>query len=104
MLLNLAGLDVKNAVALLTFTTTFVANSKQPKRGTEGLVNLMSEWIRVKDEMPEPFLNVLVWIENGKAANMGYVTRAGHWFVHFWYTAPVKVTHWMPLPEPPKED
>ena len=75
-----------------------------PKHGTEGLVNPMSEWISVKDEMPEPFLNVLVWIENGKAANMGYVTQAGHWFVHFWYTAPVKVTHWMPLPEPPKGD
>lgn len=65
----------------------------------------MSEWISVKDRLPE----------NGKIV-LAYSKEKGVTFTHrLWfhqtdrpfvieYEGMVKVTHWMPLPEPPKED
>jgi hypothetical protein len=66
----------------------------------------MSEWISVKDRLPEPETLVLSWdgkyiqieyfgfffgFEFGPATNDPVFTNKGY-----------KITHWMPLPEPPK--
>ena len=66
----------------------------------------MSEWISVKDRLPERGVEVLVtdgihymvtWCEN---------TNDGVKWVDNYYTYVnvrfKEVTHWMPLPEPPK--
>jgi hypothetical protein len=67
----------------------------------------MSEWINVKDELPDEYVDVIIYYckdWNAKQTwhvDMGYrsfddfiLTDVGH----------VSATHWMPLPEPPKEE
>ena len=68
------------------------------------------KWISVEDELPKR------WRENDKEQTLinyqiyspeygvdvgNYLKPAGVWVI---MGLPVKVTHWMPLPEPPKED
>lgn len=67
----------------------------------------MNEWISVKDRLPECGVNVLVtdgihqmvtWCE--------FVDGTFQWVDNFIEYVNVRfkpVTHWMPLPEPPKE-
>lgn len=66
-----------------------------------------SEWINVRDRLPQNGNNVLVWLEyeHAKIGRMHY----GKWLVNVdnglrqsrcgHYT----VTHWQPLPEGPKD-
>ena len=71
------------------------------------IIEPKQEWISVKDRLPErtvPPHDVLVYHD----LNCGmFVDRA--WYSHEkkrWRSAigmNLKVTHWMPLPEPPKE-
>lgn len=55
-------------------------------------------WVSCDERLPEKYDRVLVY---SKATRMGrsidFVNADGNW-----YTTP-KVTHWMPLPEPPEE-
>ena len=58
-------------------------------------------WISVKDRLPEKNVPVLVWEKQGFA----YVDMLEAECV--WQIASTNyaiVTHWMPLPEPPKEE
>ena len=54
-------------------------------------------WISVKDRLPEDGQDVLVWDDGGFAYID--VRLCGTWK----YGGNYGVTHWMPLPEPPKE-
>lgn len=71
----------------------------------------MSEWISVKDRLPRPENCVLVYRRNLGRPD-GYVSidyaTLGHGENLMWvgdYTTwKSEVTHWMPLPEPPKGD
>ena len=56
------------------------------------------EWISVKDRLPEEDTWVLVYAKQGFYMNLkvDYIYH-GEWFNS------LLVTHWMPLPEPPKE-
>lgn len=54
-------------------------------------------WISVKDSLPEPCLNVLIYDENGET-EIDAIGSDGEWMG--WNA----VTHWRPLPEPPKEE
>jgi len=74
----------------------------------------MSEWISVEDRLPDLETDVLVWLVKSyckkAVATAGLFYDVGsaepEWmgweseepFRHGW-----KVTHWMPLPEPPKD-
>lgn len=70
----------------------------------------MSEWISVKDGLPEvpqgyEQVQVIIWSENGldvawyQSNNNEFYDMAG------WLGSEINgVTHWMPLPEPPKEE
>lgn len=71
----------------------------------------MSEWISVTDGLPEPNTEVLVYIkypqpvlvmDRGiyKNGNIKKLFFNGEGFVPFDYG---ELSHWMPLPEPPKE-
>ena len=62
----------------------------------------MTNWISVKERLPEPYVRVLCYYSGrggvrisemfGSVPEFGLETMYG------------KVTHWMPLPEPPKGD
>ena len=66
----------------------------------------VQEWISVKDKLPDYFTSVLVWCPGNKCIYAAYRntrqewctfgdTIAGHVVVNM-------VTHWMPMPQPPK--
>lgn len=61
------------------------------------------EWISVKDRLPEKNIIVLVCMDNGqyKVVLTSYLSNNGEWVS---YDKNRKVTHWMPFPEPPKEE
>lgn len=60
------------------------------------------EWISVEDRLPENKVRVLLF------DNEGFGVVSGRLIASVWYLESEKdlnsnVTHWMPLPEPPKE-
>ena len=61
-------------------------------------------WISVKDRLPDSFKPVIVCREKAKGE---FIVEQGHRDVNGWWkvygTRTKSVTHWMPLPEPPKE-
>lgn len=65
----------------------------------------MAEWIRVKDRLPKPFKQVLVYALFGKrykAVHEGFITERKCWYAGRFDDVPDEVFAWMPLPEPPK--
>ena len=64
-----------------------------------------SSWISVKDRLPEGGKCVLVYSQDGGVAEGKYNARFKEWVQFRWSVTDLKnVTHWMPLPEPPKEE
>lgn len=74
---------------------------------------MTNEWISVGDRLPENFTEVLVryhaHFDNEEltefdicVAHFG-VTKFDARDQHFYTRRKVKVTHWMPLPKPPRE-
>ena len=63
----------------------------------------VQEWISVKDRLPEDICPVLVALEGLNIAFHGFYQDEKWWTVGAG-TRPFtqKVTHWMPLPQPPK--
>jgi len=59
------------------------------------------EWISVKERLPRSGDTVLVYYRRGDYRRMDIVRYVGSWVTVDWYT---KVTHWMPLPEPPEKE
>lgn len=65
------------------------------------------KWISVKDRLPEPDTKVLVYGRNEYGVYCITCHYSAHrkWLYHNRTTAEGKtITHWMPLPEPPKEE
>lgn len=60
-----------------------------------------AKWISVEERMPENDDDVLVFSSSG--IGLGYYSRCGYW-VDYVNTNDECITHWMPLPEPPKEE
>ena len=63
----------------------------------------MSEWISVDDKLPENMNDVLVVISLG----IMFVAWYDSFYENVWmYNGSTlhNVTHWMPLPEPPKKE
>ena len=54
-------------------------------------------WISVKDRLPEPKAMVLAHCTNGRMLTVGYFDK------DLEYLTSGRVTHWQPLPTPPKE-
>lgn len=59
----------------------------------------VQRWIPVTERLPEDGEQVLACTKNGRAFSAHYDHFWGKWSV----SHTVKITHWMPLPEPPKE-
>jgi hypothetical protein len=62
-------------------------------------INVPTNWISVKDRLPDPFEVVLVYDDTDKCVEEAYMTRHKEWV-----GIKIKnhVTHWLPLPQPPK--
>lgn len=74
----------------------------------EGHGGLMAEWISVKERLPEQNQRVLVCGVRGGVQICRYWENRdyGGGLQYMFFTnkqRPITVTHWMPLPEPPKE-
>lgn len=59
------------------------------------------KWISVKDRQPKHHTPVLAFCDNGDTI-FGFIDFYKHW-AEVGSEIPYEVTHWMPLPEPPKE-
>lgn len=56
-----------------------------------------SEWISVEDRLPKQWQYVLVF--DGFEIGTDFIASSGMWYEH----DHKDITHWMPLPEPPKK-
>ncbi len=68
----------------------------------------MSEWISIKDRFPAFSETVIASakIHNSTLVTIAYFnesTKEFDWVVPGLFTQKPAVTHWMPLPEPPKD-
>ena len=57
-----------------------------------------TRWIPVTERLPEKDTRVIVCASLPEGVHSDFIYEDGHWFVS------TGVTHWMPLPEPPKEE
>jgi hypothetical protein len=75
----------------------------------------MSNWISIKDGLPsDDKLKVVRYKDSRRDKHLGIAlsryylpsnqTKTFYWCIEFGNTQPTKVTHWMSLPEPPKEE
>lgn len=64
----------------------------------------MSEWISVKDRLPEEDYNVLVFCDGCGSSDYVSIGKylLGRWIDKF-DSCVLDAISWMPLPEPPKE-
>lgn len=92
-------------------------NSKQLESITEMIYELensiesadvqpVNQWISCKDKMPDDGVNVLIYTGNRMISLAWYDIDMGYFYIcdsDYKYNS-LDVTHWQPLPEPPKED
>ena len=65
--------------------------------------SIVVEWISVEDRLPESGQCVLINSKNGGVAEGAYLSAKGHFEQWRWNSIKKDVTHWQPLPEPPKD-
>ena len=73
------------------------------------LIGSLPKWIPVTERLPKPTYArewYLVALESGCVKTLAYEKsgRSDNLFKDGWHETASPVTHWMPLPEPPKED
>ncbi len=78
--------------------------NKQSEYVTDIHVGNKSEWISVDERLPNEKVNCLVHYKHAYADNDGYWAIGVSFYdgCEFRIGLAYKVTHWMPLPEPPK--
>ena len=65
----------------------------------------VQEWISVKDRLPEKDVRVLVWMNDNEEGYTQMDTDRWNCTMeqgYHWVRWGKNVTHWMPLPQPPK--
>ena len=68
-----------------------------------GYAAAQPKWVSVKERLPKK--RQLVWTySDDKKSSYGMMLRHGVWEVIRDGCELIEVTHWMPLPEPPKEE
>lgn len=69
-------------------------------RGAE--IALENQWIRVEKRFPEEGKIILFTNNNDENIHMGYLHHKTHWYSLDTGSNNYFITHWMPLPTPPK--
>lgn len=67
----------------------------------------VQQWIPVSERLPEIYTHVLVhipWEKPFTAVHEGWLCPHGDWYADGFTRTPREVTHWMPMPKPPKEN
>ena len=62
-----------------------------------------TKWTNVKDSLPIPGQNVLMYSEEGGIAEGQYDLKDGLWLQYRWSARIKTFTHWMPLPPKPDQ-
>ena len=62
-----------------------------------------TKWISVKERLPEVGEDVLAYLGEG-IFGICWLLKDGYWETRDSFLYPDDVTHWQPLPEPPKEE
>lgn len=102
-----------NREKLIDFFMDELTEDNPWKGNIKGLVDKLiaagftfQKWIPVTERLPEVFVSVLICIPSD--APLPTVKEAywanGSWGAKMWIYSANEVTHWLPLPEPPKED
>ena len=65
--------------------------------------NPKSPWISVEERLPEPEKEVIILAKN-KYIDIDHLTDDGEGGYYWWRSDDDKITHWMPIPELPKEE
>ena len=80
------------------------ANAIDALQNTNGVT--MQEWFSVKDRLPDYFTGVLVWCPGNKCIYAAYRNTRQEWYTFddtiAGHVVVNMVTHWMPMPQPPK--
>ena len=63
----------------------------------------LSPWISVDERLPEPEKEVIILAKN-KYIDIDHLTDDGEGGYYWWRCDDDKITHWMPIPELPKEE
>ena len=63
----------------------------------------IQRWIPVTEKLPESGKIVLIYQDGGWGAEGSYSTYDKKWRRFGWGSGCIDATHWMPLPQPPKE-
>lgn len=69
--------------------------------------NVPTKWISVKNRLPEEFVSVLINVPDEApltTVSEGFLEPGGTWYKRGYRLLPTEVTHWQPMPEPPKGD
>lgn len=73
--------------------------------GWNDAVDAMPRWISVEERLPEDYEDVVIIMRNGASSWYRVAYREyGGWSFGGGRRVTDEVTHWMPLPEPPKEE
>lgn len=64
--------------------------------------NVPCKWIPVSERLPEKS-GLVLCIADGRTELKFWDYVSKKWLGYFYIDTPQNVTHWMPLPEPPKE-
>lgn len=70
------------------------------EKTAEWLAEKVPKWISTTEKKPSPNERVLVY-HSGYGITVGFMHTWGEWNIKQAY--PENPTHWMPLPEPPKD-
>lgn len=66
----------------------------------------VQQWIPATERLPEAFVSVLVQMPGEKpfpTVREGFISKNGVWHSAYFDRESDEVTHWRPMPEPPKE-
>lgn len=63
----------------------------------------MSEWIKCSERLPDDSVPVIVYSPEWSSKPFVGYRRFGHWQGDRILSAPDGVTHWQPLPDPPRD-
>lgn len=71
------------------------------KNGRKKKAPKFGQWISVEDRLPENSNDVLVY--GDEVVSVGYKNRFSQTLISHEFEDKQHITHWMPLPKPPKE-